>query len=921
MNLRQEQIVFLAALVLLGFLSYRVLTATDPQRRTPTRPGEAELTEYSTPDVALALPSGGDHRPLQRDLLSPPSDTRPLPLLGIVEPPRAPLIRLFPPPEPGPAPAAYGQLLRRDLAFEVDPDAVASLFGSVDGGLGDVDYDFEFFQEPGADDELTQTMRDAVEDGGDDPLEILTPQELALVRQRWMGRYDWYYDEVKYYFGRIENPDRYGLKIDIDRVSEPLLFVEIDPQTGTPVFGNQDAIPIDRERTVRWDFAATLANQIEVERLRIGDEISRSLFGPAMALADICVRGRLEAERALPMAEELYKLCSAFDPNDPEPRLGLARCYEAGFDFERAFAEYNDLRERFPREAEVHANLGLLEARFFLDDQAEATLLTGLQLNRGSWQVRWALGRFLSDRGRWSEALEHLEGADRSVPNDPAHKDDRMAIRIDLASAKLATGDLAGAHALFGRALSTEPENQRARAGWLATAMLAPADAGINGGDPPEAEDAAPGLELLLARGLEALLAGEFETAREQLESAAEADPLRANLAWRALSYLAETTGFGGEAQRYIDQALECDPTDAWALYQAGRLLAADEDYASARTRFLAALDQDLNFVDALAALGEMAYRMGDFEDAERYLERATALEPQRPDLHGLRGLNFLLLATPQDARASFEAGLRADADDELARAGLAWCTYLAGDSQQAKVSLRELDDSLRDRPDDDPMRVWAQGHIDRIQDHEQKVEWSDLFEREGAVSAREWEVEDSVGPVFRLVDGSVRMEGTFNDTGLALLQRVRVGSLFVSMEADVWVDASSRASVGLMVYDTRRRSGEDEILSSVSVHRHYDGGLQVEIQRQGQSQPTLVDMEQPFPTGRWVRLRIERVGDDAEARATLLMDGVPLVENAPMAALRAQKPLNFAFFARGEPGREVQARVDNFKLVYREGL
>ena len=31
-------------------------------------------------------------------------------------------------------------------------------------------------------------------------------------------------------------------------------------------------------------------------------------------------------------------------------------------------------------------------------------------------------------------------------------------------------------------------------------------------------------------------------------------------------------------------------------------------------------------YIDALTALGEMAYRMGDFADAERFLERAVAL-------------------------------------------------------------------------------------------------------------------------------------------------------------------------------------------------------------------------------------------------------------------------------------------------------
>jgi hypothetical protein len=125
---------------------------------------------------------------------------------------------------------------------------------------------------------------------------------------------------------------------------------------------------------------------------------------------------------------------------------------------------------------------------------------------------------------------------------------------------------------------------------------------------------------------------------------------------------------------------------------------------------------------------------------------------------------------------------------------------------------------------------------------------------------------------------------------------------------------------VGLFVAreQTRARTGA-EIIERAAVVRHFDGGLQVNLQKEGNT-PKFVDMEQPFPTGRWVRLRIERQGDETNTRVTLYADGVPLVENAPMASLRASTPLLVGFFAEGEPGRTVKAKLDNFKLVYREG-
>jgi len=925
MKLRQEQIVFVVALLLLAFLSYRALGDDGSARRGGGGSDEAELERYGVPNVALALPSEPAHKPLQRDLLSPPSDVRPLPLLGIVEPPRDPLAALFPPPEPGPAPRAYGELLRRGVDAEIDPDEAAELFADAGTALDDVEYDnsdFELFEEPNAGNEpvsLINDLKSAAEAGAlDDPLEGLTASEQQQLIAGYKEQYDWIFDEVRYTFGRIVNKDRYGLKTNPDRASEPFQFVEVLPERGgAERFPGLPPIAVSREFIKDWDFADTFANEIEVRRREIGDELSRSAYASALALADECVRRRLDAPRALAIAEELYTKCAAFDPDDSTPRLGLARCYEAGFEFEKAFALYEQLSEELSAHAEVHARLGQLEARFFLYDRAEEHLREAVRVERGSWEARWALGEFLASRGRLEEAEEHLAAADKNVPNTVEALADRTAISVDLASLKLGLGKVAEAHTLFGRALSANPDHQRARAGWIATELLA--SSGLNGAQSvPEARGSGePGLELLVARGLESLIDGDLSNAKAQLEAAAAADPLRAGVAWRALSYTAELAGQDGEAQRYVDLALENDPTDAWALYQAGRLAASDEDVAGARELFLAALDRDLDFVDALAALGEMAYRMGDFDDAERFLERAVELDPQRVELYGLRGLNHLLRQSPSDAREAFEAGVALDRSDEVCRAGLAWCTYLAGDSEAALVQLRELDDSLRERPQDtDPMRIWAQSSIARIQDHEQKVEWTDTFDRKQI--RNNWDLRESAGPTFRIVDGEIVVDGSFSTTGAAILYRTMAAALFVAVEADVWIDPTTKADVGLFLARESTRRTSNELLERVAVVRHFDGQLQVNIQKEGNT-PKFVDMEQPFPTGRWVRLRIERNGNDTDTRVTLFADGVPLVENVQMASLRANTPLLIGFVAEGEPGRAVTAKLENFRVVYRE--
>ncbi len=82
---------------------------------------------------------------------------------------------------------------------------------------------------------------------------------------------------------------------------------------------------------------------------------------------------------------------------------------------------------------------------------------------------------------------------------------------------------------------------------------------------------------------------------------------------------------------------------------------------------------------------------------------------------------------------------------------------------------------------------------------------------------------------------------------------------------------------------------------------------------------PEVTDMEQPFPTGQWVRLRIEREGDGSETVVTTYLDGVPLLENAKLAGIgQGSSPLLVGLLVEGEVGREARVKMDNVAVVYR---
>src|SRR6058998_2412828 len=122
MRIRQEPLVFLVAALGLGGMSYRLLNGGATSPRGGERSSAAgERKHFRAPDPAVALPNGNTPG-LARELFVPPRDTAPLPPLELVEPPRERLTVLLPPTDPGPAPKAYGKLLRQRLSAVDLPD-------------------------------------------------------------------------------------------------------------------------------------------------------------------------------------------------------------------------------------------------------------------------------------------------------------------------------------------------------------------------------------------------------------------------------------------------------------------------------------------------------------------------------------------------------------------------------------------------------------------------------------------------------------------------------------------------------------------------------------------------------------------------------------------------------------------------------
>lgn len=902
MAIRQEQVVFGLAVLLAGYFVYQ---SSGKVRVAAERVNKLEYEQKIIPETERALPLTAAGSMVARDLFREPTNARPMPLLEF-EPPRlSDLPTLAPLPPHAPAAREWGRVFRRPL----DLDAVALVDGLFDGtgsleDLGVADAD---------DGSSLDTLRDLGLVPDEDELVEEAPNRAQLIAS-YKELYDWILlDEYDYHFGSIDNAGRFRLG---ERPTELVKFSEVDPATGAPRFAGQGMVEYPRDRVTAFGFADTPVNRVELGAIEREGPITRGNMAERLAFADWCVEHRHEAPRGLEVARALYERVATFEPGDPSARLGLAHCLEVSFDFDAAFAEYEKLTAAFPTQAEVAAAYARLEERFFMYDSAEARLRQAIAKEQGSYAGHWALGTFLMrNGGQPQEIRDELEKAQRYAPDAPEAASLRAQIRVDVGNAALSMLELDRARGAFTSALGAERLNQDALAGLFLVANLeralgAPAQV-------PELPADLTSLEgpLLLARGLWHLDGGAWQAAKQDLDAAVRALPLDPSLALCGLSSLAERTGHIAESMEFAERALEAKPGVPWALFQRGRLQYLRDDLEGAEASLHEALASDVDFVDAAVLLGEIAMVEERFDDAERYFDRVRRLEEPRVDVESRRGLNALLAGDVQSAMQRFEAARTMEGgNDPVVTGGLAWCFYERGQHEEALNRLAALDDSLRDRADDDPWRVWSRDQKARIEENVSQERWIDEFDRQSL--RNDWLLEEGAGPLVTVRDEALQIEGQFRSNGEVRVYRRLPALRFVAIEADLRIGSSSAARAGLFVA-RENRGARRTITALVSASRHKDGSLQTHVVRSGRPDDGPQDVTWlAFPTDQVVRLRIERSGDESEAVVNVYVDGTPILQDVPMSSFgRTQSDLSLGVFVEGESGRRIELSVDNVEI------
>jgi len=900
MSIRKEKAVLILSALLLGWFVWK---DTRPSgTRVSRRAGDKlPFITHPAPDVSRALRLEREAGRFTRDLFSPPRDTAPLPMLDVVVPLLEELESLAPPTSWGPTARYMGQALRRPARGTRVPGLFARAETSVaEQGFGLPDENLDI---PRSSTPATPERED------------LTPEETAERIEGYKRSYDWIYTS-RPVFGFIRNEDRYRLSEN----TAAIRFEEVVPETGEARYRNTEPITYERDRVREFGFADTTANALELKRvLSFGDGVSSSDLDDALEFVDRCIETRLEAPRALEIAEEVVEMAREVSDGDPRAPLLLARCYEAGFRFEDALDIYERLlASGYDKNALVHARLGDLLARFRLFEDAERAFDEALRWGGSSWEVRWRYGRYLMQRGDAAGAIAQLARATSSELPSADTRRERTTMRTDHGWSLLMEARFEEASSWFSRALNLTSSDEGALAGRLSAAVYM--KDGVDAEQQEEADLANASFELLLARGLEAIQQERWSDAIAALNTAAVADPFRSHQALRALSWVAEQTGYPEEAVAFIEEAWEIDPTDPYTLFQRGRLALAADDLEGAYASFRDALDQELDFCDALAYVGEVERRRGRYEAAERYYERALRLDPERELVHTLRGFNLLALNDVVGAQESFQAARGGYVGSPQARIGTVWCTYLSGDSLEAMTLLADLEESRRAESDNDPFKLYAQTQMERLQDHMEKEVWTDRFDRRTTRIGKGWTAQQELGLDVILRDGAVEISGQAEKAGRTRLIQELPAGRYVSHQMEVTVHGGTTADVGLFVSRERRVRGEDQVQAEVALARMEDHNVGYRVVTKGERGVPYKDLfTTEWPTDQPMRLKIERRGNGADTQIWLFFDGMPVLEGISFSALGSTTAsLRYGLFVETDLGRRAEVTVDNVEIVRR---
>ncbi|MFK7739324.1 MAG: tetratricopeptide repeat protein [Planctomycetota bacterium] len=797
MSIRKEQILLILVLLLGAWLVKGYLKDSNSVRRTAFNETNYKADAFGA--LSLVDTAAGDLK--RRDLMTEPSETRPLPPRELSFPPRAPLSLAGLPLRPGPD-LAHSWLLERSgapvsgVTIQRTGEAGEEESG---GGAG--------APQPGS---------------GTEPQE---PSTRGMDKEQAAKLYDriWYGGLGSPSFGRIEAPvgtNLFALEESGDFGSLQMRMRVFSFKKGR--LGELRTFGVKGQEIDRIQLAGTVRNEVQ-RRLRKVPEDGSYQDERLDLIAWLLQRARVDAwiyDEALKQAEVYLQLSGG----TVDGRRVMQRVLQARGDIEGELALLEGSTGDVLADAFRLRGLGVIKERLGLFADAEEDLRGAAELHATDAQNHAALAAFLLARGRSGEALAAAKRATEtlgSVQND----DDRRRVQRTILSCRLAVGDIAGAKQLATSLASSYLRGCVAYAeGDFAAALAAFRQEGTG----PDNGAAALGQAVCLCE------TGEWQQAHDLYVRVADEQPLLRDRAMAGLALMFSRLGLYDDALGFCDRSLEAAPGDAYTLYVRGRTLRLMEQYPAANEALTEALRVRDDFGHAIAEMSAVqtalaAGLVGEEQASaliasRRYLDRAVDLSSEpRLELYELQGLRSFAANDWRAARTAFEAARDLAETDEAkgyGKGALAVVAYSRGRVEDAMASLNRME---RDLGRDSALAQWSGTALVAIEDHAQKEALGDSFDRDKVGDIWHIERDGQLGPEIR--DGKLQFVGSLTSGGPGEVYVERVNAVpkaknFLACKVDLQLGAGHdkpESFVGLGI-EVRQGRGRVDLSARVGL-------------------------------------------------------------------------------------------------------
>jgi tetratricopeptide (TPR) repeat protein len=932
MAIRKEQVLLLATL-LVAFFWWRSADA-DPRINQKFAP----LTKEYVPQSVLQSPlvmTKLDKATL-RQWFREPSETQPLPPRDLPFPALLPLFVVALPLELGPD-LAHAELLRisGEVVDGVKLQPKADSDGASDGA-----------SDAGADAAPAGIAADKPAGGkpaGGKPATAESPATgiRAMAQERWSHVYDqlWLEGQRAPLLGIVTpsvGVDRFDLEDDkFDFAAIKIDFLQFSLTTEKLQQQKSVFDAENRQKVTKVRLAETLKNEVDRRKRKLPNDIGHA--AERLVFIDWLLQKGRDAgwayDVALQQAEDLATQGGGLDALRAKVRVLQARG-----DLALELEVYKTTTGDGALAAFRHEGLGQMQARLGLWKDAEADLRSAVQAMPSDARTHASLAEFLQKRGRGKEAMEQAQkviDALGAVVDD----EDRKRVITIIISCQLGLGDVAAARTMLGLLRGDTVTYVRACIDYADGALAAAKDGFQQAASGPEGAAAQLGI------GATQLRLGAWQEALSTFEAVADQSPLLRHRVFAGIGLLYLRLGQFDAAISWLDRALEANPQYAYAHYLKGRVHRVAGQLSKAEDSLL----QTLRFYDDCApALAEVAElhstkaRAGSAADqptqalaAMRYTDRAVELSSIPLVALLLRqAIAHFEAADPRGAVAAFERvsvlAIKDKSDDAArqAQAGLCVVDYSQDRSEDALATLDRMIQDLQSNKEH-PLRKWAEATRRLIENHAEKEQLEDHFERnelgaiwDGSGSKRD----GSLGAA--IVDHGIQFQGVFGkstEVSAARMGAIAKGKNFLASSVRLQFGAEHRqegTETGLRLQSRIGANGSNDFIVWTGFR---DGRpfLYLQDGREDPLQPAIKPTDASPRSAHVIELRVEPRDEAGRSLQLLCIWDGDVVYQCDIKMLNGQtsNELETSLFVKGQKGANADARFDDYHLERRKDL